>query len=68
MYLLAVMLFTWVELLKLYSLVSTLNSVKGQKLKVGLSCYSGAKTWKLKAQKQKRNKHKGEKNPLSVWS
>ena len=47
-------------------MVSTLNSVKGQKLNVGLSCYSWAKTLKPKT-KKKQNKGK-TKIPLSVWS
>ena len=51
----------------LNSLVSTLNSVKGQKINAGLSCYSWAKTWKLKKQKKKQNRGK-TKIPVSVWS
>ena len=49
----------------LYSLVSILNCFKGRKLKVGLSCYSWAKTLKLKKNKnKKRNKTKEKQNFL----
>ena len=59
---LAVMLFSSVKLYtELNSSVSTLNSVKGQKTKVGLSFYSWAKTWKLKKQKKKKEKKKKKK-------
>ena len=60
------MLFSWLK-----TLVSTLNSVKGQKIKVGLSCYSWAKTWKpIKPKKKKKKKeNKGKtKIPVSVCS
>ena len=54
----------------LYSLVSILNCFKGRKLKVGLSCYSWAKTLKLKKkQKQKKKQNKGKaKLPVPVCS
>ena len=53
---------------KLNSLVSTLNSVKGQKIKVGLSGYSSDKTWKLKKRKKQTNKTKQRKNKNSCFT
>ena len=49
---------------KLYSLLLTLNSVKGQSLRVGMFCLFLGQNEKLKAQEQKRNKST-EKNNCS---